>query len=71
MAAAKKAAADQRATSRTATIEKRKERVDSAAEAKKHAAQRKAKTELDTPVRRSNPPPTPAPTPSVSATSTS
>lgn len=46
-AATKKAAADQRAASRTATIEKRKDRVASSAEAKKKTTQRAAKAELN------------------------
>lgn len=46
-AAAKKKAADQQAANRTATLEQRKERVETAAEAKRRAAQRKAKAELD------------------------
>ena len=46
-ASAKKAAADQRAASRIATVEQRQRRVDSAAQTKKQAAQRKAKDELN------------------------
>jgi hypothetical protein len=46
-ASAKKAAADRRAAARTATVEQRKQRVESGAEAKKKAAQRKTKSELD------------------------
>ena len=46
-AASKKATADRRAASRKATIEQRTKRVDSAAQAKKQAARREAKTELD------------------------
>lgn len=43
----KKAAADKRAQSRTDTVEQRKKRVVSTADAKKRATQRKAKAELD------------------------
>ena len=46
-ASAKKKAADQKASNRTATVEQRKARVESAAEAKRKAAARKAKAELD------------------------
>lgn len=46
-AAAKKATADERAASRTATIKQRKGRVDSSAEAKRKSTQRAAKAELD------------------------
>jgi hypothetical protein len=45
-AAAKKAATDKRAASRTATIEKRKDKIESAADAKTRAAQRRAKDDL-------------------------
>ena len=44
---AKKSAAAKRAANRVSTVEQRKAQVDSAAEAKKKAAQRKAKAELD------------------------
>jgi len=47
LAADKKAAADQRAAKRAATIEKRKDRAESAAEAKKKAAQRGARAGLE------------------------
>ena len=46
-AADKKAAADERAAKRATTIEQRKDRVESAAETKKKATQRKARSELD------------------------
>lgn len=44
--AAKQATADQKAARHAATVQERKERVDSAAEAKKNAAAREAKEEL-------------------------
>lgn len=44
---AKKAAVDKKAADRTETIEQRKRRVDAAAEAKKKAARRDARSELD------------------------
>ncbi len=46
-AAAKKVAADKEAANRTTTIEQRKQRADSAAEAKKSNAQRDAKATFD------------------------
>jgi hypothetical protein len=46
-AAARKAAADKRAANRTDTVEQRKRRVESAAQAKRQSAQREAKAELD------------------------
>lgn len=46
-ASAKRKAADQRSAGRTATVEQRKGRVDSAAEAKKQATQRRTKAELE------------------------
>lgn len=68
-ASATRAAADKRAAGHSATVEQRKQRVESSAEAKKKAAQREAKAELDEADKGKQSAAEAAPTPIVSESS--